>query len=68
LSTAINASVNAIISFIVACIQGVVDGILTFVGVSGLLAKNQFIERVWLLLTPAADHPEAEAYTSVGRM
>eukprot|EP00730_Choanoeca_flexa_P001165 TRINITY_DN10511_c0_g2_i1.p1 TRINITY_DN10511_c0_g2~~TRINITY_DN10511_c0_g2_i1.p1 ORF type:complete len:558 (+),score=118.55 TRINITY_DN10511_c0_g2_i1:61-1734(+) len=45
--------------------EGVVDGILTFVGVSGLLAKNQFIERVWLLLTPASDHPENEVYTAV---
>eukprot|EP00045_Choanoeca_perplexa_P005190 m.44001 g.44001 ORF g.44001 m.44001 type:complete len:555 (+) comp12983_c0_seq1:96-1760(+) len=45
--------------------EGVVDGILTFVGVSGLLAKNQFIERVWLLLTPKQDHPQEEVYTSV---
>jgi hypothetical protein len=45
--------------------QGVVDGILTFVGVAGLLSKNQFVERVFLLLTPASELPQDEVYTSV---
>lgn len=45
--------------------EGVVNGILTFVGVAGLLAKNQFVERVSLLLTPAKHFPREETYTMV---
>lgn len=46
--------------------EGVVNGILTFVGLAGLLAKNQFVERVRLLLTQAKHFPREETYTMVG--
>lgn len=45
--------------------EGVVNGILTFVGLAGLLAKNQFVERVLLLLTPPKHFPREESYTMV---
>lgn len=41
------------------------DGILTFVGVAGLLSKNEFIERVGLLFTQRSDFPDNVEYTSV---
>lgn len=47
------------------CPEGVVNGILAFVGIAGILpgTGNQLIDRVVLLFTGPSDHPKDETYT-----